>query len=849
MAEHVRNLLAREGFLLRPDLVTTLSKFVEPFAANTKPVPLASLAHFTEEALELLQPSVFHGVYSRPGFRDTVAALIGEFSAAGADSTALRALLGEGALQGPFGPAVIALFEAVEQRVSAVGQALRHTRLRQAAATIDASGVEGVEEILLDGFLSFPAPELEVLASLSRHVDLTVALPQWPGSERACQSLVAAGLEEVRLPARQLEVQKTVAPAPTLEQEVEEICRRLLAAGRPFREIGIVVRNTGRYVPALKTALSRFGIPSRFYITEPLDTHSIIRYFSIIVNAAIGGWDHELLIPALAMEVSGLGGTASGDRLEFKLREGLPNLGLDSIRALDPHNPALDKLLASLAGFELGTAGFVTAGEWVIRLSNLRRLLHIAKPATGVPHEFAMMMRAQAATLAAFEGALGETADILGADSLMDITTFWKAARSVLSLTSLRVPDHRSNVVHVLDAWEARQWSLPLLFVCGLVEGEFPKYPPEEPLIPDDDRQRMAGRGVAVRTTRDRQDEEDFLWQMTSTRATAELVLTYPRFTDAGESTLPSFHLRELGAATELAVAVRPASARTRAMPAPAVIREEELWPSIARLYPKWRPTAIESFLQCPFQFFARHTLRLADSPAKPDDRMDALAQGNVVHSALAAWHGRGGDLLELLDGIFQEYCREKRVREGYRSEMARLAMVRNLEEFLLKVKLEPDWAVNVEQPFLVTLEDNVVVSGRIDRYDVAPDGRARLYDYKYSSPTGVAKRFQKPEADRYVQGGLYLRALRDRYRVESFHYWGLKGGATQRGWSDPREIRELMAEAERLTVDATRRVAQGEIAIRPFVTNVCGYCDYRDACRVKSLPAAETAAAGDGKA
>jgi RecB family exonuclease len=50
-------------------------------------------------------------------------------------------------------------------------------------------------------------------------------------------------------------------------------------------------------------------------------------------------------------------------------------------------------------------------------------------------------------------------------------------------------------------------------------------------------------------------------------------------------------------------------------------------------------PSRIESFLQCPFQFFGRHTLGLAAAPPNPKERLDPLVQGNIVHEVVA----RGG--------------------------------------------------------------------------------------------------------------------------------------------------------------------------------------------------------------
>lgn len=834
MAEHFRNVLVREGFLLRPTLVLTFSKFLESWAAGTDPVAAVSLHLLVEDILTRLPLEEFQEVKTLPGFRDALVAWIEEFSAAGADSSTLESL--------GFSPPLVAVLRQVEEELAARGQALRQRRLRDAALAIRSRGLNGIDSIYLDGFLSFPAPELGVLESVAAHADLTVTLPEWEGAARARTALRAMGLREEALPAADKPANRVLVSAPNLEQEVEEVCRRILAANRPFREIGILVRNTGRYLPALRNALGRFGIPSRFYVAEPLVFHPVVRYFSALVESAQSGWEHEPLIEALSMNYSGLGGTAKGDRLEFQLRDGLPARGLESVRTLAGDDPRVEKILAALDAFGRSIEGFASAGDWASRLAALRGVLHVPRPRDSVPHEQALLGRAQAAAVRAFETSLAETAAALGSGALLDFAGFWQKAKTGLSLTTLRVPDHRHNVVHVLDAWEARQWSLPVMFVCGLLEGEFPAYPNEEPLVPDAERVRLAAAGLAVKTMSNRQKEEEFLWRMASTRASEELVLTYPRFNEVGEATLPSFHLGPDLGEPRPAVPVRPASPRGRVAAPGAVILDEELQGHIAGCHPHWRPTAVESFLQCPFQFFSRYTLRLRSAPAKPEDRLDRLAQGNVIHGVLAEWHRTQEQMNVVFDRFFEAFCRDNRVREGYASEMARLEMVRNLDEFLRKPRLQAGWQVHVEEGFDLDLDPGIRVRGRIDRFDVSPDGRVRLVDYKYSSAAGLAKRFQQPDADRYVQGGLYLLALSGKHAVESFHYCALKGGAHWKGWDDPVSVRQLMEQARQLTMDAAHRVAAGDIAVRPWSPDGCAWCDYRDACRVKELPAVREA-------
>jgi hypothetical protein len=52
----------------------------------------------------------------------------------------------------------------------------------------------------------------------------------------------------------------------------------------------------------------------------------------------------------------------------------------------------------------------------------------------------------------------------------------------------------------VLSAPEARQWVLPIVFVCGLVEKQFPRFHPQDAFFPDSARCQLNAAGVRVRT-------------------------------------------------------------------------------------------------------------------------------------------------------------------------------------------------------------------------------------------------------------------------------------------------------------------------------------------------------------
>src|SRR5208283_3735838 len=115
----------------------------------------------------------------------------------------------------------------------------------------------------------------------------------------------------------------------------------------------------------------------------------------------------------------------------------------------------------------------------------------------------------------------------------------------------LRLDDGRRNVVHVLTAQEGREWELPVVFVCGMTEKQFPQFHRQDPFFPDDARRRLQDGCVRVRTAADFEREERGLFEAAISRATMLVTLSYPECDARGEATLPSLFLEELGIVAE----------------------------------------------------------------------------------------------------------------------------------------------------------------------------------------------------------------------------------------------------------------------------------------------------------
>ncbi len=434
-------------------------------------------------------------------------------------------------LTGVFSEELKRLFEEVEADLLRRGMALRNARLR--------AGREGPfpAHVVFDGFFSFSAAELDLVENIAASSVVTLTLPDWPGANAARQRLLAAGFAEQRQSKAHRGPRRIAFSAPSLEREIEEIARRILehaARGRAFREMGIILRTRDPYGLALETAFARFSIPARFYFADSLSAHAAVAYLSGLVRALLSGWDHASLLTLLRMPVSGVGATPVGDRFDFELRRRLPGEGLP-LRGMKD----VPKIGGSLAAFDVSwVRDRLSPEEWAARLKTLRAFLPEPVITDGASREQVWIWRSTAAALEALDAALDQSASALAGEGKMTLAAFWRHVDDVLALEPLRIADRRRNVVHVLDVFEARQWELPIVFVCGLTERHFPRYHREDPLL-DDAARRHAG----LPTSLDRQAEERLLFELAATRPTEELVLSHARFNERGEPSLPSFFL------------------------------------------------------------------------------------------------------------------------------------------------------------------------------------------------------------------------------------------------------------------------------------------------------------------
>jgi ATP-dependent helicase/DNAse subunit B len=500
----------------------------------------------------------------------------------------------------------------------------------------------------------------------------------------------------------------------------------------------------------------------------------------------------------------------------------------------------LAHLLDALGPIEEWRQFALTPKNWAAQLRMLRNLFRPAKPDLqhGARHSW-QQWRSQAAALDLFDQALDEAAEAWDGRQEMALETFWRSVKAVLRVKPMRLEDGRRNVVHVLSAHEARQWVLPVVFVCGLVEKQFPQFHPQDAYFPDSARSRLNANGIRVRTAAELEREERALFDSALTRATMLVTLSYPETDARGERNLRSAYLENWAIEERGSRSVRPRVLQDPTGPGRTGIHAPRLLEFLNQKTARVSPTALESYLQCPFQYYGSRLLRLKTAPPRPEERLDFLTQGNIVHAVLASWYAQPRDISALFEEIFARTLEEKQIPAGYHTERLRNAMLGDLLAFTRAERFPPGrFHSRMEEKFEFALDETLAISGKIDRLDVADDDTAYVVDYKYSNAQNTKGRRDNLNL---LQAPLYLMAVEKYFglRAAGMYYIGLKGGVEPAGWEAADMPPNWLALARERTFKIVEEIRAGRIDVAPSDRDKCRFCDCADVCRIETaLPA-----------
>jgi RecB family exonuclease len=275
-------------------------------------------------------------------------------------------------------------------------------------------------------------------------------------------------------------------------------------------------------------------------------------------------------------------------------------------------------------------------------------------------------------------------------------------------------------------------------------------------------------------------------------------------------------------------------------------------------LEPKpWSVSALETYLDCPFKFFAKHVLRLEEEP-DDEEVMDPRRRGRFVHEVfeafLARWQAEGNQAItpHTIEGaraMFCEVVEELLGRWGLSQTEAALERTRllgspaagGLGEAVLRMEAErsvPVVARLLEHKLAgeFTFQTaggprRLPIRGKADRIDLLADGTFRLIDYKLGWPPNRARALQLPIYAICAEQGLH-RLGRD-WTLGEAAYLAFKGPRRVVAlFASEEERARVVAEAQQRLVDTVDAIDAGRFPPAPDDVYRCDTCSYAAVCR-----------------
>lgn len=280
-------------------------------------------------------------------------------------------------------------------------------------------------------------------------------------------------------------------------------------------------------------------------------------------------------------------------------------------------------------------------------------------------------------------------------------------------------------------------------------------------------------------------------------------------------------------------------------------------------------PSQLETYLNCPFQFFSRHVLHLKPVVERDELAEDPTERGSRLHDILEEFEkrkaesaGASSDERLLVAAVDKVLSREPTelseldlgLRELEHGQIQRIVnqYTRQRSDYEREAPSSPvpSWFEfgfgepgNEHPDFQLSLGAEIVkLRGRIDRIDLVETEagpRFRVIDYKSGSPPSA----KEVSDGRMLQLPLYAMAVerllfeRGDVGLLDVGYWGLKHKGYKpivfREWE---EVRHTLVEQ---VFEVIGRLRSGEFVVDPRKDGCESYCEYRGVCRIRQVRSA----------
>jgi RecB family exonuclease len=671
------------------------------------------------------------------------------------------------------------------------------------------------------------------------------------------------------------------------EEELIAVTRRL--AGEPpssFDDVAVVFKQPLPYLYLAPETFGAAGIPFVVADALPLAAEPVAAAVDLVLDAIEADFPRDALVallrsPHFAYAQACDGGAIAA--LDRALSEARYLGGADRLRQLaqtwtastgrrsslrQQAAPALHR--AAEAAEEL--AQFRTVQPASVLLERLREYLERQLSALEASHpQFERERRARAAVLGILRDMAAAHRDHYDPEwSGVELAT---AVRRWLGDATF-IPESASAGVRLLDDQAARYGAFDDITVVGLVETEWPERPRRNIFYPpgllkalgwpsEKDRHGaadarfldlLASAGSRVELSVFLLDDESIVSRSIQLDEVARARLSTSTRAAATEPLLAAERLAlqselDAGASAETRAWFDLRSARS---PADEPIYHGSTGP---RSDAAWSVSALETYIGCPFKFFAQHVLRLEEEP-DDEEVMDPRRQGQFVHEVFETffreWQDAGrravtsADLPAAREMFVSVVDRAlERIPEGEaaleRTRLLGSPAAAGLGEAVFRMEAERSVPVvrrllehRLEGPVAIQTADGprtISIRGKADRIDLLADGTFRLIDYKLG---------WSPDRSRALQLPIYAICAEQQLH-EQGRAWTL-GEAVYLAFKGPKRVVplfandnsrvEALARAQQRLADTIDAIARGEFPPTPDDVYRCETCSYAAVCR-----------------
>jgi RecB family exonuclease len=658
------------------------------------------------------------------------------------------------------------------------------------------------------------------------------------------------------------------------EEELIAVARNI-ARDRPVSldRTGVVFRRPLPYLYLAGDTLGAAGIPFQASDALPLAAEPAAAALDLILDAAASGFSRSSLVALLRSPHFAFGVARAETSVIDRFLSGRRYLGeiarLEALAASDDVPERARRPLSEALGLvrKLAPLADSRAASNQLRVLSACFEMHARQLEDGDPFA-ARERRARAAIVDGLAQLAAAHASY--DDPVWTIDELAGAVRRWIEKETF-VPEGGTSGVHLVDDQAARFGAFDDLTIVGIIEGEWPDRPRRNIFY-----SAAIMKALGWPSEKDRRAAEEARF--------ADLLGSASQSVRLSTITLDDEALVEASSLLdEVPHARLPSSTGARGAPArvfademlaldgiaPDTLSDDaRVWAAARRVrsprdaamfhgatdprgHRAWSVSALETYLGCPFKFFAQHVLRLEEEP-DDEEVMDPRRQGLFVHEVFEqffrAWQASGGRAITpsnleearaLFAATVDRLVEPLPGAEGglVRTQLLGSPSAAGLGEAVLRMEAERPVEVierllehRLDGPLTIETESGpriVHVKGKADRLDLLADGTFRVIDYKLGWP---------PQRPRALQLPIYsLRAeqqLANRRASEAV-YLAFKGPRRVVPlFTTDAERADVMSKAQARVADTLDRIERGEFPPTPDDVYRCETCSFAAVCR-----------------